>query len=239
MDVTVGLLVIALAATAQAVTGFGFALVAVPLLAPAVGVQTAVPTAVMVVLLLSSWATLRERSSVEWRVVLVVSAAGLVGMPLGVVALKSWPEDALRLAIASTVLVFAILLTLRLSLPHGPRAQVVTGCLCGAAEAATGMNGPPLVLLFEALGLSPRAFRASLQAVFAAQSAAAVAGLLWSGQIGAATLSLAALAPIPLAVGWLVGNRLFARLDRATFRWVVIATLVLSSAGTIVDVALS
>jgi uncharacterized membrane protein YfcA len=83
----VAMLVFMLAAAAQAVTGFGLALVAVPFLTVAMGPVAAVVSTTVVSLALTAWASLRERAHVERRVAgrLVVSA--LLGMPAGLLLL--------------------------------------------------------------------------------------------------------------------------------------------------------
>ncbi len=70
-----------LAALAQAVTGFGSALVAVPLLALVTDPVTAVVVATTVSLVLSTGAAWRERAYVDLGRTRTLTLTGVVGMP--------------------------------------------------------------------------------------------------------------------------------------------------------------
>jgi uncharacterized membrane protein YfcA len=225
----VAVLVFALAAAAQAVTGFGMALVAVPLLTVAIGPVAAVVSTTVVSLTLTGWASLRERAHVERRVAGRLVLSALLGMPAGLLLLASLDERTLKVVIAGVLLVMVVLLLAKVRLPAGVVAQWGSGLLSGAMLTSTGMNGPPLVLTAQALGLPPRRFRGTLQTVFCVQDLVAVVGFALLGYltpvIGAATLAGAA----GLPVGWWAGDRLFARLSPQSFRAAVLSMLALTA----------
>jgi uncharacterized membrane protein YfcA len=97
------------------------------------------------------------------------------------------------------------------------------------------MNGPPLVVMLQAMGLRPHAFRATLQAVFCSQDTAAVVGFAIAGQIDH-TVLVAVAAGLPgLPLGWLLGDRVFTGIDPSVFRRVVLAMLVVSAVAAAVS----
>ena len=91
--------VIFLASTLQSMTGFGFAVLAVPLLVPllpprdAVALITLLSTATTVL----AWWRIRAETAPGWTWRLL--AAGLLGVPLGLGALVSVPADWLRIGV--------------------------------------------------------------------------------------------------------------------------------------------
>jgi uncharacterized membrane protein YfcA len=229
-EIALGAFAIAtLAAFAQSVSGFGSALVAVPLLSVLAGPRTAVVAITVLSIAMTALATVRERRHVQWRVAGTLAAAGLVGMPVGLVLLTALDARALTLVIAALVLVVTVMLARGWSVRPGPWARRSAGVLSGAMLTSTGMNGPPLVITLQALRLRSDAFRATLQAVFCAQDVAAVAGFVAVGQLNR-TVLVAVAAGLPgLPLGWLLGDRVFTRIDQDVFRRVVLGMLVVSA----------
>ena len=230
--------VVVFAAAAQAVTGFGFALVAVPLLALVIDPRTAVVAVTTIGLALSTSAASRERAHVRWSASVAVSLAGLVGMPAGLLLLSAVDERVLSLVIAVVVLTFAALLRMQVRVPPGRKVELAAGVTSGALLAATGMNGPPLVMAFQAMGLPPREFRATLQAAFTAQAAMVVIGLVLTHQFTGTSLTVCVAAVPALVIGWLLGDRLFRRLSTKQYQSIVFVTLLLSGAITLVRAVL-
>ncbi len=171
----------------------------------------------------------------RWRSAGVVTAASLVGIPVGLYVLAAVSPRALNIVIGVVVLVFAALLALRLlRLPRGAHVEAGAGAVSGALLAATGMNGPPLVATFQAMRMEPAEFRATLQAAFTAQTALVVAGYLITGQYAATSLAVLAVAIPALVVGWFVGNRLFHALPTSAYFRIILVTLALSGTLTLV-----
>lgn len=221
--------IITFATAAHAMTGFGFALVGVPLLTFALDPRTAVVAITAVDLVLTIMIVIRERSHIQWRSAGVVTLASLIGIPVGIYVLATFSEDLLTVLIALVVLVFAALLALGFRVSRGNRTEVAAGVSSGILLAATGMNGPPLVAAFQAMQLSPRTFRATLQAVFAFQAVIVVAGFAVTGQFDELSVTVSAVALPALVLGWLIGDKVFHRLSGPQFRRLVLGTMVVSA----------
>jgi hypothetical protein len=226
--------ILLLAATAQAVSGFGFALVAVPLLTLATDSRTAVVAVGLAGLVMSLTIAARERAHVHWRTAWLLLATAVVGLPLGLLVLRLAPERLLTALIGVSVLGCTVLVWRNVRLPDpGPTAVAAIGVLVGALSTSTGTNGPPLVAAFHAMGYEPRAFRATLAAVFGGTGVASVLGFFGAGLVTprVAGIGLAGLPAVGL--GWLLGNWLFTRIPSARFRTFVLASLIASSVVTI------
>lgn len=218
-----------LAGFVQSVTGFGAALVAVPLLALVLGPGDAVVTITLVSLVLTGWASVRERGHVDVPAARQLTLAGLVGMPFGL-ALLAWASDlVLEALMAVTVLAALVLVSAKVRAPAGAATGRITGLLSGVLLTSTGMNGPPLVLGLLARQPDPRRFRGTLQVVLCVQDAAAAVGFLVIGHLHAAALAGAALGLLACPLGWLVGDLLFDRIPAGAFHRVVAAGLAASA----------
>ncbi|MEV1330118.1 sulfite exporter TauE/SafE family protein [Micromonospora costi] len=223
--------IVLLGAFAQAVSGFGYALVTVPLLAAAIDPRSAVVVSALTSIGLTLTAAVRERAHARWRVAVILNAAALLGLPVGLLVLARAPERALSAIIAVVVLGCVALVWSGVRIRTGPVGLGAVGVLVGVLTAATGTNGPPLVAAFHSLGYEPRVFRATVAATFAGTGLMGLAGFLVAGQVHADVLrlSLVALPAVPL--GWWLGNRVFHRIDPRVFRRIVLVGL-LGSAGT-------
>ncbi|MEO5663384.1 MAG: sulfite exporter TauE/SafE family protein [Nocardioides sp.] len=228
-----------LAAVAQAVSGFGSALVAVPLLALAVSPSTAVVAATVISTLLSAGAWHRESAEVDLPLARTLTLAGVLGMPCGLLVLARADDRSLTLVVAVALLVAVALMWSGLALPTGRLSVWASGVTSGLLLTSTGMNGPPLVLSLQAAGLSPRRFRATLQAVFCVQGAVAVAAFALTGHLHAATLAAVAGGVVGLPAGWAIGNRIFQRLSPERFRSIVLAGLLVTALVALSNVLVS
>lgn len=218
------------AALAQAVTGFGAALVAVPLLTLITDPVAAVVAATGVSLVLSSGAAWRERAHVEVRPARTLTVAGVLGMPAGLLVLTLLDEALLTACIAVTMLVLVVLVARGLHVPA--RALPTAGLVSGALLTSTGMNGPPLVMAL--VGREPLRYRATLQAVFAGQDLVAVAAFAVLGLVDREALVLTVAGTLGLPIGWRVGDVVFRRIPADRLRHVVVGGLVLTGLSMLV-----
>jgi uncharacterized membrane protein YfcA len=225
----VALVVFTVAAAAQAVTGFGLALVAVPLMAVVVDPVAAVVATTIVSLVLTGLASCRERGHVERAVAARLTGAAVVGMPLGLLVLTRLDEPSLKTVIAVALLVLVGLLVLKVRLPAGVAVQYGAGVISGMSLTSTGMNGPPVVLALQARDLSPRRFRGTLQVIFCAQDLVAVVVFIALGYLDAVTAVAAVAGAVGVPAGWRAGDRIFGRLPPERFRALVLSMLVLTA----------
>jgi uncharacterized protein len=228
-------LVVGVAAAAQATSGFGFSLVAVPLLAALVGAKTGVVANDVIATGLVLIMVIRNPHGIDRRTVVVASAAALAAMPLGLLVLTRVSEPALAVTIGVTVLVLTVSLIRGLRFLDRWITDAVAGLFSGALATSTGTNGPPLVIALEGKKLEPGAFRSTLAAAFLVQDVAAL-GAFWVAGRLTADVGRAALAGYPTMVaGLLLGERLAAHIDRRRFRVVVLAMLVASAVTSILS----
>lgn len=228
---TIAAVVAVLAGSAQAVTGFGLALVAIPLLTVVSDGHIAVVAVTMTSACVTSFASIRERRHVNIPTFVRVGAASICGMPLGLVALSFASGRQLSILIGVLVLIMVVVF-LKPQLPY-PRRPVfyAMGGLSGAMLTSTGINGPPVVGICRAARMSRRSFRATLQSVFFVQDLCATIGFIYIGQVNTDSLT-AFVGGIPgVLLGWLIGDRLFARIPPTLFRVIVLG--VMASSGGI------
>lgn len=232
---TAELIVVAVAIFAasftQVIAGFGFALLAMPIMTMALPVDRSL----VIVTLLSSVTTVVQaillRAHTDRVLTLRLTLASFVGMPLGLVVLNLVDDTPLRIALGVSVLVATAMLARQVSLAHvGPSLDVGAGFVSGVLNTSLGTNGPPLVFDLQSRGLDPDRFRATIQTVFAAGNLLAVPLFVVDGKVTTDGLTGAAIA-IP---AWLAGLALGrpARRHVAGPRFRVLVLALLTAAGT-------
>jgi uncharacterized membrane protein YfcA len=223
---------LAAGAALQSATGFGFALIAAPLVfatvepEEAVGLMIALGTEVSVLTL----ATERRRPQPVKRDCVVVLIWALPGAVAGVAVLRALDPVALQAAVSAGVI--ATLAARRLAAGRRtPRwAAPIAGFASGGLTTSTTTTGPPLLVYLLGRDLTPTQVRDTLTVCFLGLSVVGVIALAVTGTRGAVpdALLLAILVPV-VAVGHIAGRPLFAALARSRrYEPVVTAVLLVS-----------
>jgi uncharacterized membrane protein YfcA len=233
VTVALAALAVLLGAALQSATGFGFALVAAPILFALLGPQEAVSAGVLLALLLNglTLATERRRPAVLWRDAIALVAWSLPGLALGALALRELPERPLSALVALAVLAALVLRVRSRSRGLAPRPRrwqrPVAGAASGALATSTSLSGPPLVFCLLARGAAPAAMRDTLAAIFIAEAVLSFPALLATGTFalpgGVWALLAAGLA------GQLLGRRAFAWLHGERYERAVLALLAVTA----------
>jgi len=221
------------AALAQAVTGFGFALLAVPTMALFVDTRDAVIISALLGTFTSGVQAWTDRGDVDADAARRLLAASAVGMPLGFFAFVVASETVLRGLLGGFVLAATWILWRGAAVPTGPRMDWVMGAASGALNTSLSTNGPPLVFLLQARGLPPERFRATLYRVFAVMGAVTIVIFAAAGRIGADALLGSAVALPASVAGLAVGWRIRRRLPAERFRTLVLVLLAVSGASAL------
>jgi uncharacterized protein len=237
MALLAGGLSVTVASFLGGVTGFGYSLVATPLL---LLLGFPLPFVVTVNLALA----FVTRTSVAYRFRADLwprRAAGLIagsvpGLWLGVVVLTSVDESTIKLAAGVVVMAAAVLLWRTSSAPPPPAlpgAPLAAGFAGGFLGSATSLNGVAPVLLLAREQAPPRSFLADLALYFVASNAIGLLILYAEGALAHDALFPAFVLWLPgsLAGNW-AGTSLGPRLPEAAFRRITLAIVLLAGAVT-------
>ena len=230
-------LIVGFAAATQSITGFGFALIVVPGLTLLFGPKVAVVAMSLVGVPLVAWNALRWRADIQRREAIVVTAAAMLGMPVGIAVLTRADDQVLTAVIGVVILVLTAWLWRGLRLPAGRTTELTAGFASGALAASVGTNGPPLVIAFQATGMAPEPFRATLQVCFFVEGAIALL-LFWSQGLFVHDVGPLVVVGLPAAaLGALLGDRFASRVHKGPFRAAVLALLALSGLLALITAA--
>jgi uncharacterized membrane protein YfcA len=206
---------VAAGAALQSATGFGFALLAAPLVFAAVGPVEAVGALIVVGFVANSLTLAAEgrRPQPVLREAAVLLGWAIPGALAGVAILRALSPEALQVAL-SVAVIATLLLRRRPAARVTPAwAGPVSGAAAGLLTTSTGTAGPPLVTYLLGRGLDPVRFRDTITLCFLGLNPIGALALVVTGTHGAfpdATL-LALLIPATV-IGQVAGRPLFARL---------------------------
>jgi len=215
------------AAALQRAVGFGFALLAVPLMAFVVPTKSAVVIVFLNGTVTCVWLALRLRRHIEWPTARRLGLGAIVGAPLGVVILSVVSATTLRLTLGVTTCLAALWIMIssrRLHpapvVPHGSTTLAV-GFVSGVLNTSLATNGPPLVYELRRTGFRDDRFRGTISAVFVLSNLIGLPLLALAGLITAYDVALAATSLLPCVAGIVVGSAIGGRMEPSHFAWAV------------------
>jgi uncharacterized membrane protein YfcA len=200
-----------LAGIVRGFTGFGTAMVYLPVAAQFLTPFEALTTLLMMDLtgpLIHVRRALRDGQTGD---VARLGAGAILALPLGVWVLSLVAPEVFRWTISIVALVLLALLAggVRYRGTLGPRMIFGTGALGGFMAGSTGLPGPPVIMLYMASSLPVTAIRANLMLYLILSDVLMLAVLGVSGYLVATAVLMGALMILPYTFGNWVGARLF------------------------------
>ncbi|HSR35036.1 MAG TPA: sulfite exporter TauE/SafE family protein [Anaerolineae bacterium] len=238
MPIVLIVAVVFAAALTQSLSGFGFALIIMPLVTLMVGLQTAAPMVALTALTVYVINVSRYRRAIDVREVLRLGTASLFGIPLGIWLLANVNEALVMQIMGLILIAYAAYALVRPTTSWVLAHHWVypAGFLCGCLSGAYNTPGPP-VIVYGSLRRWPRdEFRGVLQAIFLINGAVVVASHLIAGHVTATVLVLYLCALPAMALGILVGSSLDRKVDRKQFRTFVIVMVLVMGLALVVGV---
>lgn len=221
--------VVTLSSLAQSIAGFGFGLLAVPLMTLMVSPHQAVIVATLIGTVSTTTQAIIDRQFCDWSMAKRLAIAAYLGMPLGIYVFVVVSESAMRFTLGIVVLLATVVLARGFSFTgSNKKMDWLMGAASGVLSTSTSTNGPPLVFLLQARGMEPHVFRATINTVFALSNIGAIALFASSGEVEVGGL-LAALISLPfLFLSLRTGYSIRPKVKVEHFKRLVLVLLLLS-----------
>jgi len=222
-------MVFLLAALVQGLTGFGFVLVAMPLLCLVIDIKTAVPLCTLSGLIVTTTMALQLRKDIDRKKIMPLCISAIPGIFIGATVLKAVDSATIRFFLGIFLVLYSIY-----SLAARPRPRKLhpawgwlAGFTSGAIGAAISAGGPPTIIYTMLNNWSKDEMKATLTGFFMVNSYIIVAV---HGVIGVTTKQSLFLflisAPFVLA-GTLGGSRIYRFLPGKNYVKIVYFFLIL------------
>ncbi|HEY5622865.1 MAG TPA: sulfite exporter TauE/SafE family protein, partial [Gammaproteobacteria bacterium] len=207
---------------AKGMTGLGLPMVAVPVLAGFLGVERAVMTLVMPILVLNIWLmwTLRDSRNdvpeLPW-----VAWPSLPGVVLGASILYLASEQLLATVLGIWIIAYLAIRFIHpsMQIEGAARKRIApfVGFGAGSMQAATGISAPLLVPYVDALKLEPRVYVFMVATVFTVQTTTHFVVMLSLNAYSLTQLSESCIAVIPAIAFAQLGAKFRDRVDPVVF----------------------
>jgi uncharacterized membrane protein YfcA len=223
------------AALARGFSGFGSALIFVPIGSAVLGPQVAVPLLLVVDGVMTLPMVPRATRTCDWRDVLLMFAGGIVGVPLGTAILTRADPVALRWAISILILALLPLLASGWRYRAQPAAPLTSavGLGAGILSGAAQVGGPPVVAYWLGGSIAAARVRANLIVYFVLSTVLTMLAYLFGGLLSMQVLGYAALAAPLYGLGLWLGSRMFGLTSDTVFRRACYTLIALSALASL------
>ena len=213
----------------QAVSGFGYALVSMPLLVGLIGIGTATPLVALIGVTAEVFLLFRYRHALNFAAVKRLCLASIAGIPLGVYILREVDGVIVTTFLGIIVAGYALYALTSPRLPQLKQAGwgYGFGFLGGVLSGAYNASGPPIIVYGTCRRWEPAMFKGNLQAYFLLNSFLTLTVHTISGNLTAVVWQNFLWALPGIGLGLLVGNLLDGRLNPDQFRKVVLLLLII------------
>ena len=220
-NLTLAGLIIFIGSFFATVSGFGFALVATPLLAMIMPVKWAIIFILVLTVVLRILTMWRVWGEFNWKTVALTSIGSFVGMLPGSKVLHFISITHLQIFLGVVLLLATALMSLQYTVPikNKTAGRLGAGILSGFFGACTSVSGPPLVLYFLNERTDKTEMRANMIWIFGVTGVLMVGASYWAGNIGTVGDWSYLYSMIPATfIGVLAGERMFRYLNQHLFR---------------------
>lgn len=227
------LAIAAVAGLVRGFSGFGSALIYMPLISAIYGPRVAAPTLLLIDTICSLPFTIHAAPQCNPREVAWVSLAGFVFLPLGAMALVYIDAILLRWFIVALVLVALAALVSGWRYHGKPTipASLATGAVAGFGGGAVQIAAPPLLVFWLGGANKAATVRANIMVYFLPQAVLAMVLYYWNALFTGETIALSILLGLPFALAMAVGVYSFHGSSEALYRRV--AYVIIALAGIV------
>jgi uncharacterized membrane protein YfcA len=223
------------AALARGFSGFGSALIFVPIGSAMLGPHIAVPLLLIVDGVMTLPMVPAATRHCHWRDVLLMVLGGSLGVPLGTAILTHADPVAMRWAISVLILVLLVVLASgwRYRARPAPPVTTAVGLGAGILSGAAQVGGPPVVVYWLGGSIAAATVRANLIVYFVLSTVLTVAAYLVGGLLSSEVLGAALVAAPVYGLGLWLGSRLFGLASDTVFRRACYSLIALSALASL------
>ena len=213
----------------QGLSGFGSALLAMPLLTIFIDIKVAVPLCILNSLLMTSYLSYKLKDYMEMNKILPLIVGSLPGIYLGIVFLKSMESNLLKILLGTMIILYCIY---SFSSHPGPRKlhrawAYLAGFGTGFIGAAFSAGGPPAIIYTTLTGWSKNHIKATLTGFFFIGNIIIVAAHAASGLTNTLVLKYMLVSAGFVLSGVYLGSLLYDRIDTQRYMKIILIILML------------
>ena len=228
--------IILLTSVIQATAGFGFSLLAVPLMVLFIDLHQAVIIATLLGTVSNFGQAWQLRHHHDREISKIFIIASFLCAPFGLALFRYGNQNVMKALLGCAVLFGVWMLARGRDLQHAHKALDWTmGWVSGVLLMATSTNGPPIVFTLQARRLSPEVQRATLNLIFSVTGVSSVIIFAVAGKIQLDELRVALFTTPLMLIGVFIGTRVRVHIDAVRFKRMVLVLLTLGGVSSLVS----
>lgn len=219
------------AAFTQGLTGFGFALVSIPLLSFFIDIKAAIPLAALYGLVLNIYLILKLKAHIRLRNVTSLIIGSAVGIPIGALFVAEADPSLLKTILAFIIIFFVIFSLTNMIKQAGLNKNwgYLFGLASGLLGGAFNTNGPPILIYFYLQGWDKFKQKASITGFFIVTSVMIVATHIATGLTTSFVFNkFLYLLPV-VVIGMISGHALFSKVSQKLYNRILLFGLLVIS----------
>ena len=219
----------------QGTTGFGFVIVASPLMLIMFDPSLVVPVLVSLGFLLALILLSRVYFLVDIKRIWLLVICGVAFTPLGTFFLVNLDAGFLKAIIGIIVGLTALgmLSGFQLKTKREKLLSIPVGALSGLLIGSTGLAGSPVILFFTNQAMEPNRFRANITFYLQSVSIVAFPSFFLSGVLTSEVFQLSSFLFLPSLAGLITGIWLHNRVSQVLFKRIALAVVLVSAIAAI------
>ncbi|TSA52314.1 MAG: sulfite exporter TauE/SafE family protein [Actinobacteria bacterium] len=220
----------------QATAGFGFSLLAVPVMVLFIDLHQAVIIATLLGTVSNFGQAWQLRHHHDREIAKIFIAASCLGAPFGFTLFRYGNQNVMKALLGCAVLFGVWMLARGRDLQHAHKALDWTmGWVSGVLLMATSTNGPPIVFTLQARRLPPDVQRATLNLIFSVTGVSSIIIFAVAGKIQLNDLRVALITTPLMLLGVFIGTRVRVHIDAVRFRQMVLVLLTLGGVSSLIS----
>jgi uncharacterized membrane protein YfcA len=212
----------------QGVSGFGAALLAMPLLVLVLDVREAITLTLLNTLVLNLYLSLHLKNHLDWRKILPLVVGCVPGVYVGVTILKNVDPAIIKCILGGLIISYGIY-SLRGRVAPRPISKgwaYVAGFASGTIGGAFSAGGPPTIIYTTLTGWKRDEIKATLSSFFFFTSSLAVSGHYLTGLTTPHVLRLFGVTALPVLCGVFLGSQFSKRLQTKSYLTIIYYLLI-------------
>lgn len=221
----------ALAGLSRGFSGFGGALVFMPIASALVGPTVAVPIFLLCDAVMAAPLIPQAIRKADWRDIRPILAGAFLGLPVGNWVLTHIDPGHVRWAISFSIGMALVVLASGFKFKGEPgwRTRAGVGGISGLLAGLASIGGPPVIVYWLSTSDAVAQMRYNLLAFFATTSVLSIGLFAWRGLLTSDVLWLVLLCAPGYGVGIWLGTRMFSFASPDTYRRIAYALVGLSA----------
>ena len=224
-------IIIFFASFTQGMTGFGFALVAVPLISFLADVKYAIPIAAICGLYVNIYLIFKLKNHIKYFELKELIFGAIIGIPVGSIIVLYTDPQFLKILLGIIILLFVLLSITKKVKPRNINNKwaYLFGWFSGLLGGAFNTNAPPILIYFYLKGFDKFKQKASITGFFIVSSIIIVLSHIITG-LSSMQIWLDSIKLLPVVlVGILLGNYLFSKISIILYNRIILIGLAIVS----------